>query len=202
MRIRVKLFASLRSYGPGQFSGAAFELDLPEGARLADLIAALKMPAEEVKVMFINGLIREEDQRINENDEVGIFPPVGGGSVVDTITIDVWLYGSLGRYLKPDATTHANARIQLPSGSTITDLLAYLKMPTEERGITFINGDLSAMPGMQPDLEHVLSNNDRVAFFHLRSMWPFQYRHGVAMVEEMSTAINQSEDGGLHHAYD
>jgi len=74
-------------------------------------------------------------------------------------------------------------------------------MKTEERGITFINGDLSAMPGMQPDLGHALKDGDRVAFFHLRSMWPFQYRHGVAMIDEMQSAIDTSEDMGLRHAY-
>ncbi len=37
------------------------------------------------------------------------------------------------------------------------DLLAQLGMPTAQRGITFINGKLSAMPGLQPDLDHVLN---------------------------------------------
>jgi len=57
------------------------------------------------------------------------------------------------------------------------------------------------MPGMQPDLDHALKDGDRVAFFHLRSMWPFQYRHGVAMIDEMQSAIDNSEDMGLRHAY-
>ncbi len=67
--------------------------------------------------------------------------------------------------------------------------------------ITFINGELSAMPGLQPDLDHGLQNGDRVAFFHLNSMWPFQYRSGVPMVDEMSEAMRAGKDQGLHHAY-
>ncbi len=47
----------------------------------------------------------------------------------------------------------------------MADLLSYLAMPTEERGITFVNGELSAMPGLQPDLGHVLHDGDRVALF-------------------------------------
>ncbi len=74
-------------------------------------------------------------------------------------------------------------------------------MPTEERGITFINGKLSAMPGLQPDLEHVLSDGDRIAFFHLRSMWPFQYRHGASVTAEMGEALAARPDQGLQHAY-
>jgi hypothetical protein len=119
------------------------------------------------------------------------------------ITIDVWLYGNLSSYGGEAAQpSFANIGVTLPGNSTIGDLLAYLKMPTEERGITFINGDLSAMPGLQPDLVHPLKDQDRVAFFHLKSMWPFQYRHGVAMIDEMSQAMRASQNGGLHHTYE
>jgi hypothetical protein len=118
------------------------------------------------------------------------------------ILIDVWLYGKLARYGgQADKGSFANPKVSLPEGSTMRDLLEYLHMPSEERGITFINGDLSAMPNMQPDLDHALQNNDRVAFFHLQSMWPFQYRHGIAMAKEMSQAMHSSEDQGLHHTY-
>ncbi|MBU1935513.1 MoaD/ThiS family protein, partial [Patescibacteria group bacterium] len=87
-------------------------------------------------------------------------------------------------------------------GSTMADLLAHLNLPTEKRGITFINGDLSAMVGMQPDLAHQFRDGDRVALFHCNTMWPFQYRYGAAMVKEMRDAMLNSKDQGLHHAYD
>ena len=116
--------------------------------------------------------------------------------------IDVWLYGDLARFGgNAEETVFANPQTALPEGSTIQHLLDALGMPTEARGITFINGQLSAMPGLQPDLDHPLKHGDRVAFFHLRSMWPFQYRHGVAMIEKMQDAMNASEDMGLHHTY-
>ena len=112
------------------------------------------------------------------------------------IRLDTWLYGSLARYGgDADQRSHANLTVILPEGSTIGALLAALKMPTEERGITFINGDLSALPGVQPDLDHVLQDGDRVAFFHLQSMWPFQYRHGAAMIPELSAATQDGEAG-------
>jgi hypothetical protein len=118
------------------------------------------------------------------------------------ILVDVWLYGDLARYGgQDDKGSFANPKVRLPEGSTMRDLLEYLRLPTAERGITFINGELSAMPNMQPDLVHSLVDNDRVAFFHLRSMWPFQYRHGIPMVVEMSETMQSSRDQGLHHAY-
>lgn len=118
------------------------------------------------------------------------------------IIIDTWLYGELARYGgQADKGSFANPQAHLPEGSTVGDLLAYLNMPTEARGVTFINGQLSAMPGLQPDLGHALRDGDRVAFFHLQAMWPFQYRLGAAAIPEMADAMQASKDQGLHHAY-
>jgi hypothetical protein len=118
---------------------------------------------------------------------------------MEIITIDVWLYGSLSKYGGDAAKrSFANPQVELPAGSRVIDLLNYLSLPTEERGITFINGDLSAMPNLQPDLEQELHDGDRVAFFHLQSMWPAQYRHGAELAPGMSDEI----EGGkkiFHH---
>jgi hypothetical protein len=117
------------------------------------------------------------------------------------ISIDLFLYGELARYAVPaGGSGYSNTKRALKGHATIRDLLTSLGMPTEKRGVTFINGQLSAMPGVQPDLEHVLADNDRVAFFDLRSMWPFQYRHGAPMVDEMARALSADNDGP-HHSY-
>jgi len=121
---------------------------------------------------------------------------------MSAIAVDVWLYGTLARYGgKGEPGSFANLQLRLPEGSTMADLLKRLRVPSEERGITFINGQLSAMPGLQPDLSHILHNGDRVAFFDLKSMWPFQYRHGATMTDEMARAMDAGEDHGLHHTY-
>ncbi len=116
--------------------------------------------------------------------------------------IDVRLYGRLARYGGSDSDIVAQVEATLPEDSTLGDLLAHLEMPTEVRGITFINGNLSAMPGLQPDLDHRLEDGDRVALFDPRSMWPFQYRHDVAQLAEFRTAVEAREDGGLRSRYD
>ena len=123
-------------------------------------------------------------------------------SMASFITVDVWLYGGVARYGgKGEPGSFANLQMRLPEGSTLADLLTSLKMRTEERGITFINGQLSAMPGLQPDLSHMLCDGDRVALFDLKSMWPFQYRHGAALTQEMAHAMACEKDDGLHHTY-
>jgi len=118
------------------------------------------------------------------------------------ITVDAWLYGVLARYGNAEGYgSFAHCQTILPEGSTLADLLTRLGMPTEERGITFINGQLSAMPGLQPDLGHLLQHGDRVGLFDPKSMWPFQYRHGAALTEEMKRAMAEEKDHGLHHTY-
>ncbi|MBN1250227.1 MAG: MoaD/ThiS family protein [Anaerolineae bacterium] len=116
--------------------------------------------------------------------------------------IDVRLYGPLARYGGSNRNIHAKVSVDLDAGKTLADLLVALDLPTEERGITFINGDLSAMPGLQPDLDHVLQDGDRVALFHTKSMWPFQYRHDVASLDAFKQALAAREDGGLQSRYD
>jgi hypothetical protein len=118
---------------------------------------------------------------------------------MESIEVEVWLYGPLARY-GGDASEkiHAKLQVDLPGGSRIEDLLKELHLPTEERGITFINGNLSAMPNLQPDLDHLLEDGDRVAFFHLNSMWPFQYRDGAALAPGLSREMNQDKNR-FHH---
>ncbi len=118
------------------------------------------------------------------------------------MTVDAWLYGTLARYgSNEEHVSFAHRQVVLPEGSTLADLLTRLGMPTEKRGITFINGQLSAMPGLQPDLGHLLHPGDRIGLFDPKSMWPFQYRHGAAVTEEMKQAMAEEKDHGLNHTY-
>ncbi len=114
------------------------------------------------------------------------------------LSIDLWLYGPLARYAAGNKNKSAsNLKVELPEGSCLKDLLAKMSIPTEQRGITFINGNLTAMPRKQPDLDQVLSDGDRVALFHLKSMWPYQYRHGVSMGNGLEDSAKK--DSGIFH---
>lgn len=121
---------------------------------------------------------------------------------MEKICIDVWLYGDLARFASEASPGgYANLKLTVAAGTTVEDLLNRLRMDTRERGFTFINGNLSAMPGMQTDLKHELMNEDRIAFFHLRSMWPFQYRQGVSVTAEIDEAMRERKDRPLQHTY-
>ncbi|HET9910330.1 MAG TPA: MoaD/ThiS family protein [Anaerolineales bacterium] len=79
MRVTVKLFATLVRFKGGSRTGSPFEVELPEGSVVQDLIDLLKIPAEETHIVFVNNIIEEHDSLLNDGDVVGMFPPVGGG---------------------------------------------------------------------------------------------------------------------------
>ena len=88
MKVQVKLFATLARSVPGPIlahypkgirPGAPLEVELPEGSTLADLVAQMGLPGEELKLTFVNGRSRELDYPLEPGDEIGFFPPVGGG---------------------------------------------------------------------------------------------------------------------------
>jgi molybdopterin converting factor small subunit len=78
MHVTVKLFATLNRYG-GVRAGVPLEIELSEDSTLHDLINHLKIPPEETRVLFVNGIIQEADYQLKNGDEVGLFPPIGGG---------------------------------------------------------------------------------------------------------------------------
>jgi sulfur carrier protein ThiS len=121
---------------------------------------------------------------------------------MDTIHVDVWLYGPIARYAGDQSKgSHANLDLEMPAGSTMHDLLERLGVPSEERGITFVNGKLAALPGLEADLGLRLEDGDRVGISHRRSMWPFQYRFGANLTSEIQESFRQRQDRGIHHAY-
>jgi sulfur-carrier protein len=77
--VQAKLFATLRQHRPGIGLGEPFAVDLPQGATVGDLIQELALPEREVKLVFVNGRLREKDHVLADGDQLGIFPPVGGG---------------------------------------------------------------------------------------------------------------------------
>jgi len=79
MRIRVKLFATLARYFNNPMPGIPFDIEVADGATLADLVNQLKLPHEEVKVFFVNGRVRPMEWSLGPGDEVGIFPLIAGG---------------------------------------------------------------------------------------------------------------------------
>nr|VFJ43208.1 MAG: Mut7-C ubiquitin [Candidatus Kentron sp. FW] len=83
MKIKLKLFASLGKYLPTGAVHNMVELEVPEGATIQAILDKSGVPAESVKLVFVDGVHQfpeELDQRFLEPGEtVAVWPPVAGG---------------------------------------------------------------------------------------------------------------------------
>ncbi len=113
------------------------------------------------------------------------------------IRVNVSLYGSLARY---HGGKHvANAEVTLDEGSTKADLLAFFGIPEHERGYLFINAVLCDVPGLITGEGQILSEGDHIGIFSVDRMWPYQYRDGVRMSDDLTEAMKTH--GAMHHTY-
>lgn len=74
MNVRVKLFASLRQFGPD-----AQQIDLPADATIDAVERALDLPPSIRLLRIVNGEHRPPGHRLHEGDELALFPPIAGG---------------------------------------------------------------------------------------------------------------------------
>ncbi len=79
MKIEVNLYATLKRYIKNETEGKSSAIDVEEGTCVKDIIQKLKIPADSVKLIFINGVHAKADTTLKDGDRLGLFPPVGGG---------------------------------------------------------------------------------------------------------------------------
>ena len=83
MKVYVKLYALLRKHHPGPNRSVPMEVELPAGATVADLSPALNLPPDMVRSAFINNEAAAPLATVlKDGDQVGLFPPVVGGSAL------------------------------------------------------------------------------------------------------------------------
>ncbi len=74
MKVVLKLFATLRDFGPKYQ-----ELELVEGSTLKDLISSHNIPLDMPMIRLVNGEFAELSYQLKEGDVVALFPPIAGG---------------------------------------------------------------------------------------------------------------------------
>jgi sulfur carrier protein ThiS len=79
MKIELKLYAQMASLKPESVGGGAWAMEVSEGTTIQNLLEALKVPRESVKLVFLNGVHAKDDDILKEGDKVGVFPAVAGG---------------------------------------------------------------------------------------------------------------------------
>ena len=80
MKIDLKLFAPFARYMPDHGDGGSQNgTETRDGITVSELLEELKVPADEVKIVFLNGVHAKGDEILQEGDRLGVFPPVAGG---------------------------------------------------------------------------------------------------------------------------
>jgi molybdopterin converting factor small subunit len=79
MKIRVKLFASLRKYAPAGSAEGGLVVELPDGASVRDAIAQLGIPSEHARMIVSRNEQLEPGTPLQDGQEIDVFPPLAGG---------------------------------------------------------------------------------------------------------------------------
>jgi molybdopterin converting factor small subunit len=74
MKVKIKLFATLRKFGPDEQ-----EIELPDGATIDDAINTLDLPGKIPLLKIVNGEHRPPKHLLKDGDELALFPPIAGG---------------------------------------------------------------------------------------------------------------------------
>jgi sulfur carrier protein len=74
MKITVKLFATLRDFGP-----EIEEKSVPENSTVKSVADSLKLPEDIPLLTIVNGVHAGPQEKLKEGDVLALFPPVGGG---------------------------------------------------------------------------------------------------------------------------
>ncbi len=83
MKIQLKLYANLTDHLPANAHNNVAELEIPEGASIADICTQLALPEKMVHLVLVNGVFVPPHERashkLKAGDALAIWPPVAGG---------------------------------------------------------------------------------------------------------------------------
>lgn len=79
MNIRVKLIATYLAHLPPGTKGNTFEVVMPDGATIGELLGPLGIPLDDTSVFLLNGVQAEADAQLAEGDLVTAFSAIAGG---------------------------------------------------------------------------------------------------------------------------
>ena len=83
MKIRLKLFATLRDYLPEDAKSSELELVVAEDTSVQGVIELYRLPAKLVHLVLVNGHYIYPNARatthLKEGDVLALWPPIAGG---------------------------------------------------------------------------------------------------------------------------
>ncbi len=80
MKVFVKLLATYRKLLPPEANGNKFEVEVPKGTTIADLMTNYGVPLSKESVFLLNGLTPESlDKELMDGDVLAAFSAIAGG---------------------------------------------------------------------------------------------------------------------------
>jgi molybdopterin converting factor small subunit len=79
MKVEINLYATLARYLPASVKATGGKLDVEKGMTVEMLMHHLDIPADLVKLIFVDGIHADRNTVLKEGNRLGLFPPVGGG---------------------------------------------------------------------------------------------------------------------------
>jgi sulfur carrier protein ThiS len=79
MKVRVKLYGTLRQDFPGYPPSRGMEVEVPDGATVKDLLALLEISESRRAVVIAEGRILKADDKMQPRVPVNVLQAIGGG---------------------------------------------------------------------------------------------------------------------------
>ena len=79
MKVKVNLYGTLGRQVPGYQHSQGIEIELPNGAKIKDLLSLLEIPESQKAVVAIGGRMQKANDKIPCGSHAQIFQPVHGG---------------------------------------------------------------------------------------------------------------------------
>ena len=79
MKVKVRLFGTLSQKFPGYDPEKGIEVEIPDGARVKDLLAHLGIPEAKGGVAAVEGVILHLDDPVKDGSSVHLLQSVYGG---------------------------------------------------------------------------------------------------------------------------
>jgi molybdopterin converting factor small subunit len=77
MKVKVELQAYLEQYSPN--GNDLFDYEVPEGARVRDLVTKLGIPGDLASVIIVSDQNTDPSYALKEGDRITLIPPLAGG---------------------------------------------------------------------------------------------------------------------------
>ena len=79
MKVRIRLFGTLRDLTPDHSPETGLEMDLPQGTTFGDMVRCLGIPESAGALSIVEGRVVKPTETIGDVDEIRILQPLEGG---------------------------------------------------------------------------------------------------------------------------